>query len=382
VGQYATGPISNHAFVVDETAGTWGGALELPGSAALDIQNIADLNAVSCPSAGNCTAVGTYGDAAGRKQVLADTETGGVWATATAVPASSIPSVPNFTAGSVSCASAGNCVAGGSYVDEGNAQYAFIVTQAGGTWGKAQSLSGVASTSARYSEVRAISCVPSGPCAMGGGYWEVVGGRSQAWVANQVPATQTTLTQSAKSVSYGDEQAVHLSVAVSASSGKPGGTVKVTAGSTTVCSVVLTAGAGACTLKTRQFQPGTVHLTAAYRGGQDFAGSSAATVLTVTKEATRTALGLSVTKAKYGKEQAVRITVAVRPRYSGAVAGKVRIRMGTTTVCTIVLSGAKGACTLKARQLPAGKHILTAAYAGSADFTGSVSATMTLTIAK
>jgi len=105
-------------------------------------------------------------------------------------------------------------------------------------------------------------------------------------------------------------------------------------------------------------------------------------VLTVTKEATRTALGLSASTAMYGKEQAVRITAAVHPQYAGAVAGKVRITMGTTTVCTITLSGGKGGCSLTARQLPPGRHILTAAYAASADFAGSVSAVKTLTIAK
>jgi len=51
-------------------------------------------------------------------------------------------------------------------------------------------------------------------------------------------------------------------------------------------------------------------------------------------------------------------------------------------VCTITLSGGKGGCSLTARQLPPGRHILTAAYAASADFAGSVSAVKTLTIAK
>jgi len=109
---------------------------------------------------------------------------------------------------------------------------------------------------------------------------------------------------------------------------------------------------------------------------------SAGVSLTVAKDPTTTALGLSAAKAKYGKEQAVRITVAVRPRYAGAVAGKVRIKMGTATVCTITLKGAKGGCTLTARQLRVGKHTLTAAYAASTDFAGSVSAARTLTISK
>jgi hypothetical protein len=484
VGRYTPGSsttLALQAFVVDEAAGTWGNAHELAGSAALNVQSKAGLNAVSCSSAGNCSAVGSYVDAAGQRQVLADSETNGSWGTAAALPASGIASVPNFTASSLSCGSPGNCVADGYYINEGNQEYAFVAPQVAGAWGRPQSVSGAAATAVNGSESDAVSCAPAGLCVAGGSYWDGAG-NEQAWLADQVPATQTTLTQSASSASYGDEQTVHLSVAVTAAAGTPDGIVTVTSGSATVCSIAIVGGAGGCTLAARQLPPGAALLTATYGGSAGFAGSSSATrqltvlkpspvtkvtlaaakvpygkeqsgrvsltvtapygltvtgafgvwlgkgtelckaaltagtgscalaatslapgswqltvtyggsavlaqatrgvTLTVTKEATQTALGLSVAKATYGKEQAVRITVTVHPQYAGTVAGKVMIRMGTSTVCAITLADAKGRCTLTARQLPVGSHVLTAAYTGSAVFAGSLSAEKTLTIAK
>jgi hypothetical protein len=46
------------AFVVEETGGSWGTAQEVPGSAALNAGGYANVNSVSCASAGNCAAGG------------------------------------------------------------------------------------------------------------------------------------------------------------------------------------------------------------------------------------------------------------------------------------------------------------------------------------
>jgi hypothetical protein len=60
----------------------------------------------------------------------------------------------------------------------------------------------------------------------------------------------------------------------------------------------------------------------------------------------------------------------------------VTIKESTTTLCTISLSGAKGSCTLSARELNAGAYSLVATYSGSTNFKGSTSAKETLTVAK
>ena len=47
-------------------AGTWRTAIEVPGSGALNAGGSARVESVSCASAGNCAAGGTYTDGFGR----------------------------------------------------------------------------------------------------------------------------------------------------------------------------------------------------------------------------------------------------------------------------------------------------------------------------
>ena len=62
--------------------GPWGVGTEavLPSNAATTSQN-ASINSVSCSSAGNCGAVGSYVDNSGHTEGLLLTETAGSWAT-------------------------------------------------------------------------------------------------------------------------------------------------------------------------------------------------------------------------------------------------------------------------------------------------------------
>jgi hypothetical protein len=99
------------------------------------------LNAVSCPVAGFCVAVGTYRDDDGRYWGLIDTFSGGTWR-AVAAPepdkdsAGEVPSLSETETGltSVSCTSADNCVAVGSYDDEVGFYYGLIETLSKGVW--------------------------------------------------------------------------------------------------------------------------------------------------------------------------------------------------------------------------------------------------------
>ena len=82
----------------------------------------------------------------------------------------------------------------------------------------------------------------------------------------------------------------------------------------------------------------------------------------------------------FGHEQAERLSVTVAPQYSGTPGGKVTVKTGRTTVCTITLASGKGHCTLTARQLRRGTYPLIASYPGSSNFTGSASARKTLVV--
>src|ERR1700757_1518394 len=64
-GQYSgrkNGPVRFQGFVVSERNGSWGKAIEVPGSGTLNKGGSAELLSVSCGSAGTCAAGGDYTD--------------------------------------------------------------------------------------------------------------------------------------------------------------------------------------------------------------------------------------------------------------------------------------------------------------------------------
>ena len=68
---------NQQAFVVNETNGTWRTAEEVPGTAALNHGGNAATTSVSCASAGNCSAGGYYTDSSGHLQAFVVNETNG-----------------------------------------------------------------------------------------------------------------------------------------------------------------------------------------------------------------------------------------------------------------------------------------------------------------
>ena len=111
------------AFVANETEGTWQRAEEAPGTAALNPGGTAYIESVSCASAGNCSAGGSFTDQSGHQQAFVANETEGTWQRAEEAPGTaSLNSGGTAVIESVSCASAGNCTAGGDYLDSSSAQ--------------------------------------------------------------------------------------------------------------------------------------------------------------------------------------------------------------------------------------------------------------------
>jgi hypothetical protein len=97
-------------------SGTWGTAKPLPGLAALNKGGDGVIDSVSCASAGNCGAAGIYRDGIGRTQVFVANQTNGTWGKAIEVPgiqALNVGGVADFI--TLSCASPGNCSASGEY---------------------------------------------------------------------------------------------------------------------------------------------------------------------------------------------------------------------------------------------------------------------------
>jgi hypothetical protein len=157
----ADGKNDHQAMVVAESGGVWGqaSALTLPADAnSIPGGQRAGLDAVSCTSQGNCTAVGYYEDSDAPKggrvapfydvyysQAMVVAETGGVWGQASKVTlpagANASPGTQSANLMSVACTSPGNCVAVGQYLDNGLNGQAMVAAEASGAWGQASELS-------------------------------------------------------------------------------------------------------------------------------------------------------------------------------------------------------------------------------------------------
>jgi hypothetical protein len=162
--------IGQSGLLLTQTSGTWAAAeAVLPGKAGPIAQ--ADLTSLSCASAGNCTAVGSYTNSAGNRQGLLLTQTSGTWAAAEAVLPGNAGPIAQADLTSVSCASAGNCTAVGSYTDNAGDGQGLLLTQTSGTWaaGIRASLPGNAAPSPQAS-LASVSCASPGDCTAVGGY--------------------------------------------------------------------------------------------------------------------------------------------------------------------------------------------------------------------
>jgi hypothetical protein len=187
------GDSGQQAFVVNEINSTWGSAVEIPGTAALNSGGSADVTSLSCASAGNCSAGGFYQDSSGQQAFVAD-ETSGTWGTAEEVPGTAgLGAGGGDETNSVSCASPGNCSAGGSYTDNSGNGQAFVVNETSSVWGTAEEVPGTAGLGGSPLEgITSVSCPSAGNCTAGGnnsgGQPFVVNEASGVWgTAEEVP---------------------------------------------------------------------------------------------------------------------------------------------------------------------------------------------------
>ena len=159
-------------FVAVERNGTWGTATGVPGLAALNTGGEADVNSVSCGSPGDCAAGGHYTDRSHHRQGFVAVERDGAWGTATGVPGlGALNKRGNADVNSVSCRSAGNCAAGGYYKDSDGHYQGFVAGEQNNRWGTAIPVPGLAALNkGGHARVTSVSCAPAGSCAAGGYY--------------------------------------------------------------------------------------------------------------------------------------------------------------------------------------------------------------------
>ena len=144
-----TAPEERQVYVADEKNGTWAPATQMPGLAALNVRDWSGVNSMSGTSAGTCAAGGFYEDSLGIAQAFVINEAHGTWGQAIELPGTAaLDKGSESPVVSVSCVSAGNCVAGGYYVSyEGRYHVhlrAFVADQTGGVWRRAEQVPGTA----------------------------------------------------------------------------------------------------------------------------------------------------------------------------------------------------------------------------------------------
>jgi hypothetical protein len=166
---------------------SWGTAVELRGTAKLNQGGSASLNSVSCGAAGSCAAGGSYTDGSGHGQAFVATEVKGRWHAAVEVPGTAaLNSDGNAEIDAMSCAAAGSCAAGGNYTDGSDHGQVFVVTEVKGRWGRAVEVPGTAKLNAGGdAELDAVSCGAAGTCAASGSYTDG-SGQEQAFVVTEV----------------------------------------------------------------------------------------------------------------------------------------------------------------------------------------------------
>lgn len=192
-GAYATASDGQQGYVADEVYGSWHRAIEIPGLAALDggVSVVSQVGSVSCPSEGNCVAVGSYLPATGYEVTFIIDEVDNRWRPAIRVPGlAAFNTFGDAVLNSVSCASAGNCAAVGvAFVPATNNGQGFIVDEVRGTWRHAEEVPGLASlTGGAWSRAESVSCSPGGNCTVLGQYTPSGAsmGTTQGFVADEV----------------------------------------------------------------------------------------------------------------------------------------------------------------------------------------------------
>ncbi|MFI5035501.1 MAG: hypothetical protein ACHQFZ_04785, partial [Acidimicrobiales bacterium] len=187
-GNYLNGTqTATESWVATESAGSWSGAIELPGSGALNAGVGGALLSLACPAVGACTAVGFYTDSSGQFQGYVANEASGTWAAAQPIPGlvtlnSGGAAIPS----QVVCSSVGRCAMGGGYTITGGSSEAFVADAIGGVWGNAIEVPGSgALNTAGDAFINSIACPSNGSCEAVGFYSPTSKSESEAMVVSE-----------------------------------------------------------------------------------------------------------------------------------------------------------------------------------------------------
>jgi hypothetical protein len=263
-------------FILTKTGGSWGTVTGLPGTGSLNLSNGTGGEVLlACPAQAACTIATTAWTTKspseprvlGNSQVYLEAEANGVWGTPRHLGGVTAADEAGAVVTALSCGAPGSCTIGGYSAKAHQLAIPFLAEETGGAWTGGPTRVSLPQATASTSLIGDLSCVAAGYCTATAydKYPEFSVGKPTAFLIAEGAASSTALTLAKSALTYGAEQAETLTVTVD---GPPAATAVVTAGTTALCTVHLTASgtAGTCTLTAQALKPGSYQLTASYQG--------------------------------------------------------------------------------------------------------------------
>jgi hypothetical protein len=196
IGSYSDASGGTDGLLLTRSGGSWT-ATEAPLPTG---GNDTYLTGLSCPSAAECSVVGSYDDSNGNQNGLLLTFLGGSWAAEEAPPPPNPASDPKVELLTVSCASTTVCVATGSYQPSSGGTDGLLLTLSGGSWtADGVPLPANVASSATTSVGNAV-CPSTTECLAAGGYFNKATGNGGqlglTWSGGSWTATKVSMPAS------------------------------------------------------------------------------------------------------------------------------------------------------------------------------------------
>jgi hypothetical protein len=178
-GSYSAANSYTEGLVLNEVSGKWTTPTTLVAPAGANTDPSMIVYGLSCGSIGNCSAVGSYQDSSLNIQAFFANEVNQKWLPAKEVtlPANAVGTGQTALVRSVVCSSAGNCSAVGGYIDDNtptSRNVGFVLSEVGGSWHNASEISLTSSTNANpYLTMSQLACSSVGNCVAVGSYIDV-----------------------------------------------------------------------------------------------------------------------------------------------------------------------------------------------------------------
>jgi Bacterial Ig-like domain (group 3) len=223
----------------------------------------------------------------------------------------------------------------------------------------------------------AATYMPADPLLFSGSSATLTQNVTSASTSTSTITTTVTLISTPNPSTFG--QPVTFAATVKGSGGTPAGAVALTDGATALGTASLDNN-GQATFVTSTLTVGSHAIAANYRGDPNLPGSSTTLTQTVNPKRTGTTTELKASKNPTRSGESVTFVVSVTPNgSSGLPTGTVTFLDGSTALGAGSLDKS-GRIALATSKLAVGRHPIVANYNGDADFAGSQSNALTLTV--